>query len=119
MMAMRLQADCRNPRGGRRRFPAGWASGLFGLLVVLLLAVGVPAVHAHQGPGLYDEECPLVWLALPRPGAPVTAVPTVGPPAGVPDPVSEFVVTGPAPASLASFDPRAPPLPTLSPILAH
>jgi hypothetical protein len=119
MMAMRLQADCRKPRGGRGRCPAWWASGLFGLLVVLLLAGGVPAVHAHQGPGLYDEECPLVWLALPRPGAAVTSVPTVGPPAGIPDPVAVFVVTGPAPASLASFDPRAPPLPTLSPILAH
>ena len=119
MMAMRLQTDRRNPRGGRRRCPAWWASGLFGLLVVLLLAGGVPAVHAHQGPGLYDEECPLVWLALPRPGAAVTSVPTVGPPAGIPDPVAVFVVTGPAPASLASFDPRAPPLPTLPSVLAH
>ncbi|MGH7485723.1 MAG: hypothetical protein ACREMY_09000, partial [bacterium] len=54
---------------------AWWSNGLLGLLLALFLAGSVPAVHGHEGPGLYDEECPLVWLAVRKPGVPMPSVP--------------------------------------------
>jgi hypothetical protein len=37
-----------------------------GLLALILVAAGIPALHVHAGheTGLYDEDCPLVTLSL-------------------------------------------------------
>ena len=119
MMAVRrrLQTGC-NKTPARRRH-AWWAGGLFGLLLVLLVAGSVQAVHGHGDPGLYDEECPLVWLAVAKPGVTLSSVPAMAPLVSAPDPVPSVLVPGLTDVSLALFDPRAPPLPTLSPALAH
>jgi hypothetical protein len=106
MMAVRrhLQTGC-NKTPARRRH-AWWAGGLSGLLLVLLVAGSVQAVHGHGDPGLYDEECPS---------------------SGVGESGDEDRRHGVGSRhqrrhggySLAFFDPRAPPLPTLSPAFAH
>ena len=119
MIALRRSVPTACDRIPVRERRAGQAIGWVGLFLVILVAVSVPVAHRHDHSGFYDEECPLVWLALPRPGAPVTSVPTLGPLASVRDPVAVLVVTGPASTSLTSFDPRAPPLLTLSSVLAH
>ena len=85
MMAVRrhLQADC-NTIPARRRH-AWWAGRLFGLLLALFVTGSVPTVHGHDAPGLYDEECPLVWLAVARPGVPLPSVPAMAPLVPAPD----------------------------------
>jgi hypothetical protein len=111
-----LQTAC-NRIPARRRH-ACWASGVFGLFLVLLMAGTVPTVHAHDDPGLYDEECPLVWLAVAKPGVPLPLVPAAAPLVPAPDPVPPVLVLGFKNVSLASFEPRAPPQTPL-PVLAH
>lgn len=119
MMAVRrhLQTDCNKTLERRRH--ASWASGLFGLLLALLVAGSVPTVHGHDGPGLYDEECPLVWLAVMKPGVPFPSVPALAPLAPAPDPVPASFAAELVDVSLASFDPRAPPPQTHLSVLAH
>jgi hypothetical protein len=119
MMVMRrhLQAACNKIPARRRR--AWWASGLVGLLLALLVAGSVATVHGHDGSGLYDEECPLVWLAVGKPGVPFPSVPILAPLAPAPDPVPAPLAAELADASFASFDPRAPPPQTLLSVLAH
>jgi hypothetical protein len=119
MMAVRprLQADC-NKTTGRRRH-AWWAGRLFGLLLALLVTGSVPTVHGHDDPGLYDEECPLLCLAVTRPGVPLPPVPAMAPLVPAPDPVAPVLVLGLTDVSRASFDPRAPPPQTHLPVLAH
>ena len=119
MMGVRqhLQADC-NTIPARRRH-AWWAGRLVGLLLALLVAGSVPTVHGHGAAGLYDEECPLLWLAVAKPRVALPSVPVMAPLAPAPDPVLPVLVFGFTDVSLASFDPRAPPRQTHLPVLAH
>ena len=119
MMAVRrrLQADC-NKTPARRRH-AWWAGRLFGLLLALLVSGSVPTVHGHDAPGLYDEECPLVLLAVMKPGIPFPSMPAIAPLTRAPDLVPPVLALGFTDVSLASFDPRAPPPQTPLPVLAH
>jgi hypothetical protein len=119
MMLVRqpLQADC-NTIFARRRHP-WWAGGFVGLVLALCVAGGVPTLHDHDAPGLYDEECPLLCLAIARPGVPLPPVPAVVPLAPAPDPVPLVLVRGLTDVSRASFDPRAPPPQVHLPVLAH
>lgn len=117
MMAARRRVQTACNKSPARH--AWWASGLFGLFLALFVAGTVPTVHGHDGPGLYDEECPLVWLAVVKPGVPFPSVPILAPLVRVPDPVPVLLATGLADVSLASFDPRAPPPQTHLSVLAH
>ena len=119
MMSVRqhLQADC-NTIPARRRHP-WWVGGFVGLVLALFVAGGVPTVHGHDAPGLYDEECALLCLAVTRPGVPLLSVAAMGPLAPAPDPVPPVLVVGVSDVSLASFDPRAPPPETHLSVLAH
>jgi hypothetical protein len=119
MMAVgrHLQAAC-NTISARRR-ATWWAGGLFGLFLVLFVAGGVPTVHGHDAPGLYDEDCPLLCLAVARPGMPLRSVPAMAPLVLALDPVLPVLVLGLTDVSRASFDPRAPPPRTHLPVLAH
>ena len=112
-----LQADCNTIPARRRQ--ARQVGSLFGVLLAILVAGTVPAVHDHDGVGLYDEECPLVWLAVPRPATPLPSVPAVAPLAAAPGPVPLVLVRGFTDVSRPSFDPRAPPPRTHLPVLAH
>ena len=76
-------------------------------------------MHGHDAPGLYDEDCPLLCLAIARPGVPLPSVPAMAPLVLAPDPVPAVLVLGLTDVSRASFDPRAPPLQTHLPVLAH
>jgi hypothetical protein len=112
-----LHTAC-NKIPARRRH--GWrAGGLFGLFLVLLVAGAVPTVHGHDGPGFYDEECPLVSLAVVKPGVPFPSVPILVPLAPAPDAVPVLPALELADVSLGSFDPRAPPPQTHLSVLAH
>ena len=92
---------------------------MFGLLLILLVAGTPLTVHAHDGPGLYDEECPLVWLTVAKPGVPFASMPALAPLVRAPDPVAVLVVADLAQVSPESFDPRAPPLSPLHAAFAH
>ena len=94
MMGVRqhLQADC-NTIPARRRH-SWWAGGFVGLVLALFVAGGVPTVHGHDAPGLYDEDCPLLCLAIARPGVPLPSVPAMAPLVPAPDPVPPVLVLG-------------------------
>ena len=119
MMGVRqkLQADCKTIPACRRH--SWWAGGFVGLVLTLFVAGGVPTVHGHDASGLYDEDCPLLCLAVARPGVPLPPVPAVAPLVPAPDPVPPVLVVGVSDVSLASFDPRAPPPQTHLPVLVH
>jgi hypothetical protein len=112
-----LQADCKTIPARRRQ--ARHVGSLFGVLLAILVAGTVPAVHDHDRVGFYDEECPLVWLAVPRPATLLPSVPAVAPLAAAPDPVPVVLVRGFPDVSRPSFDPRAPPPQTPLLVLAH
>ena len=112
-----LQADCNTIPAGRRH--SWWAGGFVGLVLALFVAGGVPTVHDHDAPGLYDEECPLLCLAIARPGVPLPSVPAMAPLVSAPDPIPPVLVLGLTHVSRALSDPRAPPPPTHLPVLAH
>ena len=117
MMAVRqsLQTGCNTIPA---RWPCTWWA-LFGLLLSLFVVGSVPTVHGHDGPGLYDEECPFVWLAVAKPGVPFPSAPALARLMRAPDPVPVLLAARLVDVSLASFDPRAPPFPTLPAALAH
>jgi hypothetical protein len=117
LVRQRLQANC-NTIFARRRHP-WWASGFVGLVFVLCVAGGVPTVHDHDTPGLYNEDCPLLCLAVTRPGVTLPSVPAMAPLTPAPDLVPPVRALGFTDVSLASFDPRAPPPHTHLPVLAH
>ena len=108
---LHLRGDSRTerPQAGRGWRRSGPAGALLGLLVAILLAVGVPPVHSHDGPGLYDQQCLLSWLAAGRPTLPSSGVTAPAKHVPIPYPVPAVVVLGPVERTLASFDSRAPP----------
>jgi hypothetical protein len=82
---------------------------LLGLGLVLLVVGDLPVVHRHDGPGVYNEECPLARLATTGPRASVSPVPDLSLILRTREtvPVAERVLL--TSFSPASFDPRAPP----------
>jgi hypothetical protein len=103
----RLQIDC-------NKWPpscSSWRAWAFlGLLVAVLVLSDVPVVHDHDGPGLYDEDCPLVRLAAPAPGAWVPQTSVAPLPGLAPDSVRDQPVALAARPSLVGFESRAPPV---------
>lgn len=106
---LQLRGDSRTEgsRAGRDWRRPGSAGALLGLLVAILLVGGVPAVHSHDGPGLYDQQCLLSCLAAGTPTLPSSRVAAPAKHVPIPYPVPAVVVLGPAERTLASFDSRA------------
>ncbi len=101
-------------RMSRNSGPPRLSVSLWGMLLGVVLAVVVlsdlSVVHAHDAPGLYDEQCPLERLAA---GAPYVSLPqALDVPNPVPalDPVPTVLVTASVGVPFASFESRAPPV---------
>ena len=109
LLQLRDDSRTEGPRAGGGWRRPGSAGALLGLLVAILLAGGVPAVHSHDGPGLYDQQCLLSWLAAGTPTLPSSGVAAPAKHVPIPYPGPAVVVLGPAERTLASFDSRAPP----------
>ncbi len=97
---MRLFAD----RSGLVR------AAFLGLLLVVLTGAEIPEVHDHDAgiPGLYNEECPLARLAVPRWGIPIVAADILAQPDPAPALAAAPVPDQPA-TPRTGFAARAPP----------
>jgi hypothetical protein len=93
-----------------RRSPAHRLGVLLGFVLAVVVVGDLPVVHAHQAPGVYDEDCPLERLAAAAPPVPLSSAPAVPQPARALESVPTGVVTATARLPFASFEPRAPPL---------
>jgi hypothetical protein len=95
---------------GDPRWPRGRIAGLLGFVLAVVLVSDLPVVHAHEAPGLYDEDCPLEQLAAAAPHIALPTVPDVPSPTPAPDPVPTVRVTASVSVPFASFASRAPPV---------
>ena len=84
---------------------------LLGLLALVVLGADLPEIHDHAAgaPGLYNEDCPLVRLALPTWGLPALAEPTLPRPDPLPDTGPPPALAWPSATVRWAYAPRAPP----------
>jgi len=94
---------------GEPRSPLRRIGVLLGFVLAVVVISDLPAVHAHEAPGLYDEDCPMERLAAPAPSVSLPQALDVPAPVPAPDPVPTVPVTASVGVAFASFEPRAPP----------
>jgi hypothetical protein len=106
MVWQRMRLSCRRRR---QRARAWYVTALIGLGLILLVVDDLPVVHDHDGPGLYNEECPLARLGTTNARVSVSSAPDLSLVVCAPETVPVAVRVSLASFSPAPFAPRAPP----------
>jgi hypothetical protein len=83
---------------------------LLGVLLAVVVLGDLPVVHAHDAPGLYDEDCPLERLAGAPPQMSLPQTLLLPLPVSVPEAVPTRPLAATGGALFAAFDSRAPPV---------
>jgi len=83
---------------------------LLGVLLAVVVLGDLPVVHAHDAPGLYDEDCPLERLAGAPPQVSLPQTPLLPLPGLAPEAVPTRPLAATGGALFAAFDSRAPPV---------
>jgi hypothetical protein len=83
---------------------------LLGVLLAVVVLGDLPVVHAHDAPGLYDEDCPLERLAGAPPQVSLPQTLLLPLPVSAPEAVPTRPLAATGGALFAAFDSRAPPV---------